>query len=213
MLLRPNKCLCVCVLSCFSRVRLCTTLWTAACQAPLPLGFSRQEHRSGFLCPPPGDLPDPGIQVGFLPLAPPGKPINGYARLQNVHFLLPSLLCLGHSRWKAESISTAWRNAPSSFSFIHLNIYGAPSTCQSIKCKVLEGIFFREGCFHFFFFYTKIIHHWDFHGGPMVKTPRFHCRGQRFSLWLGNYDPACYVEWPKKESITLLDVCCSLPLG
>ena len=87
---------------------------------------------------------------------------------------------------------------PNSFSFIHLNIYWAPSTCQSIKCKVFEGIFFREGCFHFFFFNTKIIHHWDFHGGPMVKTPRFHCRGQRFSLWLGNYDPACYVEWPKR---------------
>ena len=212
MLLRPNKCLCVCGLSCFSRVRLCTSLWTAGCQAPLPMGFSRQEHGSGFLCPP-GDLPDPGIQVGFLPLAPPGKPINGYARLQNVPFLLPSLLCLGNSRWIQRAyLQPEEMLHPNSFSFIHLNIYWAPSTCQSIKCKVLEGIFFREGCF-LFFFNTKIIHHWDFHGGPTVKTPNFHCRGQRFSLWLGNYDPACYVEWPKKESITLLDVCCSLPLG
>jgi len=31
-------------------------------QAPLPVGFSWQEHWSGLLCPPPGDLPDPGIE-------------------------------------------------------------------------------------------------------------------------------------------------------
>ena len=37
-------------------------LWTIAHQAPLSMGFSRQEHWSGLLCPPPGDLPDPGIE-------------------------------------------------------------------------------------------------------------------------------------------------------
>ena len=40
----------------------CPTLatpWTATCQAPLSMGFSRQEYWSGFLCPPPVDLPDP----------------------------------------------------------------------------------------------------------------------------------------------------------
>ena len=37
------------------------TLWTLAHQAPLSMGFSRQEFWSGLLCPPPGDLPDPGI--------------------------------------------------------------------------------------------------------------------------------------------------------
>ena len=31
-------------------------LWTVACQAPLLVGFSRQEYWSGLLCPPPGDL-------------------------------------------------------------------------------------------------------------------------------------------------------------
>ena len=35
---------------------------TVARQAPLSTGFSRQEHWSGLLCPPPGDLPDPGIK-------------------------------------------------------------------------------------------------------------------------------------------------------
>ena len=36
------------------------TLWTVACQVPLPMGFSRQEYWSGWPCPSPGDLPDSG---------------------------------------------------------------------------------------------------------------------------------------------------------
>ena len=57
------------------------TLWTAACQAPLSMGFSRQEYWSGLPGPPPGDLPSPGIKpmspaqlVDSLPSEPPGKP-------------------------------------------------------------------------------------------------------------------------------------------
>ena len=38
------------------------TLWTIACQAPLSIGFSRQEYWSGLPCPPPGDFPNPGIE-------------------------------------------------------------------------------------------------------------------------------------------------------
>ena len=47
-------------------IQLCLTLatpWTAARQAPLSMGFSRQEYRSGLPFPPPGDLPDPGIKA------------------------------------------------------------------------------------------------------------------------------------------------------
>ena len=51
----------MCVLSHFSRVQLCD-LWTAAHQAPLSMGFSRQGYWSGLPCPPPQDLPDPGIE-------------------------------------------------------------------------------------------------------------------------------------------------------
>ena len=54
--------LCVCVRCRFSRVRLYATLWTVAWQAPLSMGFSRQEYWSGLPCPPQGDLPDPGIE-------------------------------------------------------------------------------------------------------------------------------------------------------
>ena len=54
---------CVCaVLSCFSRIWLFVTLWTVAHQAPLSMGFFRQEDWSGLPGPPPGDLPKPGIE-------------------------------------------------------------------------------------------------------------------------------------------------------
>ena len=55
-----------CILSCFSCVWLCGTLWTIACQAPLSTGFSRQEYWSGLPYPSPGDLPKPGIEPGSL---------------------------------------------------------------------------------------------------------------------------------------------------
>ena len=47
----------------------CPTLWdpvTVAHQAPLSMGFSRQEYWSGLPCPPPGDLPDPGAEPTSL---------------------------------------------------------------------------------------------------------------------------------------------------
>ena len=65
--------------ACSSRVRLSVTLWTLAHQAPLSVRFSKKEYWSGLPCPPPGDLPDLGIeptspvtsvlQVDSLPLS------------------------------------------------------------------------------------------------------------------------------------------------
>ena len=40
----------------------CATLWTIDHQAPLSMVFFRQEYWSGLPCPPPGDLPGPGIE-------------------------------------------------------------------------------------------------------------------------------------------------------
>ena len=51
-----------------SHVQLFGTSWTVARQAPLFMGFSRQEYRSGLPFPSPGDLPDPGIKLGSLAL-------------------------------------------------------------------------------------------------------------------------------------------------
>ena len=50
------------MLSHFSHVQLFVTPWTVAHQAALSMGFSKQEYWSGFPCPPPGGLPNPGIK-------------------------------------------------------------------------------------------------------------------------------------------------------
>ena len=55
-----------CLLNHYSHVWLFETLWTLGHQAPLAMGFSRQEYQSGLPCPPPGDLPDPRIEPGTL---------------------------------------------------------------------------------------------------------------------------------------------------
>ena len=67
------------------QVPLVATPWTIACQAPLSMGFPRQEYWSGLSFPSPGDLSDQGSnlhllsllhrQADSLPLMPPGKPI------------------------------------------------------------------------------------------------------------------------------------------
>ena len=60
------------------------TLWTIAHQAPLSIGFFRQEYWNGLPCPPPGDLPDLGIRPAS-PMSPafqadslPGKPLQDH---------------------------------------------------------------------------------------------------------------------------------------
>ena len=79
------------------------TPWTVAGQAPLSMGFSRQEYWSGLPFPPPGDLPEPGIKPvspgplafagRFFTAAPPGKPGNKVENYKPIHFVVgaPSL--------------------------------------------------------------------------------------------------------------------------
>ena len=59
------------------------TPWTVALQAPLSMGFSRQEYWSGLPFPSPGGLPRPGMEAvspalagGFFTTEPPGKPLK-----------------------------------------------------------------------------------------------------------------------------------------
>ena len=83
----------------------------SACQAPLSVGFSRQECWSGLPRPPPGDLPDPGIkptslcllhwQVGSWPLASPGKPAVVHTWCQNED-------STGKSSVKFSGVTCAW---------------------------------------------------------------------------------------------------------
>ena len=71
--------MCVCVSR--SVVSDSVTQWTIALQAPLSMGFSKEEYWSGLPFPSPGDLPNPEIKPGLpalqadsLPSEPPGKP-------------------------------------------------------------------------------------------------------------------------------------------
>ena len=59
--------MCACLLSCFKIVLLFVTLWAVAHQAPLSMGFSKQEYQSGLPCPFRGDLPE-GSKLHLLPL-------------------------------------------------------------------------------------------------------------------------------------------------
>ena len=87
--LAPCVCVCVCAQS-LGRVWLCVTPWTVAHQAPLSMGFSRQEYWSGLPCLFQGIFPTQGSnscllhllhrQMGSLLLVPPGKPLSSPTR-------------------------------------------------------------------------------------------------------------------------------------
>ena len=75
---------CMCAQSLKSCPTLCDSM-DCSHQAPLSMGFSRQEYWSGFPCPSLGDLPHPGVDTTFpvlqsdsLPVEPPGKPVYVY---------------------------------------------------------------------------------------------------------------------------------------
>ena len=74
------------MLSHFSHVRLFATLWTVAHQDPLSMEFSRQEYLSGLPYPPPGNLPNPGIE-----------PVSAAVSALQVDSLL-------QSHWESQSI-------------------------------------------------------------------------------------------------------------
>ena len=92
-----------------SHVQLFATPWTVAYQAPLSMGFSRQEYWSGLPFPSPGDLPDPGmeprasaLQADALPSEPLGKPTIYF-------YFLPH----PHSMWDFSSLTRDGTPVPS----------------------------------------------------------------------------------------------------
>ena len=71
-------------------VRLFATSWTIACQAPLSMGFLRQEYWNGEQFPSPGDLPHPGMEPGSLALQADSlwsEPQGSQGSLQSSYFL------------------------------------------------------------------------------------------------------------------------------
>ena len=100
-------------------VQLYAALWTVAHQAPLSMGFSRQEYWSGLPFPPPGDPSDPGIKSASLvstPLAdrffttvPPGKPMNELLSLRVREIGLRANTPGGREKGAIQSKTNNWR--------------------------------------------------------------------------------------------------------
>ena len=103
------SCWCCCCCS-VTRVQLFVTSWTIAHQAPLSIGFPRQEYWSGLSFPSPGHLPDPGtestspaLQAGSLLLSHQGSPLFAVTQTHRSHAYLrafaPAASCLEFAPW------------------------------------------------------------------------------------------------------------------
>ena len=110
------------------------TQWNIVRQAPQSMEFSRQEYWIGFPFPPPGDLPEPGIQLeslmapalvaGFSTTEPPGKPHNaGYLLLTSVGEV--AVICVQTTFWE---VST-----PPEPNSIMLSLQREQCCCPSLK--------------------------------------------------------------------------------
>ena len=121
--------MCVCAQS-LSRVRLFETPWTVAHQAPLSMGFSRQEYWNGLPFPPPGILPGSGMELAspmspalagsFFTTEPAGKPVLFHSTSQTLYnFLAPCMLplldhnlCGDRARYTMSTTFTSYINSP-----------------------------------------------------------------------------------------------------
>ena len=100
------------MLSRFSRVQLFGTIWTVARQAPLSLGFSRQEYWCGLPCPPPEDLPNsgtepaspsaPALQADSLPLSHRGNLFESLLGAKS-RLCTPGPSCVSETKGSQES--------------------------------------------------------------------------------------------------------------
>ena len=141
----------MCVLSCFSHVWLCVTLWTIACQAPLSMTFSRQEYWSVLPCLLQGIFPTQGLnphlshwQGDYLPLVPPGSPqIDHHNKyINNEKFeLLWELPKMWHKMNKC-----CWKNGANRFSWcrVAMNFQLVENTisvkCNKAKCNKMRYV-------------------------------------------------------------------------
>ena len=80
-----TACVCVCAQS-LSHAQLFANLWTVDCQAPLSMGFPRQEYWSGLPFVPPGDLPDPGIEPGSPALQADSLPKGEFNTMKHAFY-------------------------------------------------------------------------------------------------------------------------------
>ena len=117
----------------WSRVRLFATPWTVAHQAPLSMGFSRQEYWSGLPFPSPGDLPNPGIeprspamQADALTSEPPGKLIWVVISIKIRPSLWSRTYPSTRSECSSESCLSGWQHFLRRQCTIHMKTHHRP---------------------------------------------------------------------------------------
>ena len=152
----------VCVLSRFSHVQLFATLWTVALQAPLYMGFSRQEYWRGVPYPLPGDLPDPGIEPVFL--MAPALAARFFTTSASVKFSVPFFSMIPLLLWFS-SVKSGLTKAGSDFQIISYQ----SSFILPFKQLRYYICFFHENLCSLGFLDTK-----NYHGLPFrLLTPYF----------------------------------------
>ena len=132
------------MLSGFSRVWLFAVPWTVDFQAPPSMGFSQWEYWSGFPFPPPGDPPDPGIelvsllspelQADSLPPEPQGKSLK---------LCITIYPCRNYSQlWEEGCIGQlGWDKTPAGWSLVNSFSWGE-TLLRRTKCS---GVFQNGG--------------------------------------------------------------------
>ena len=148
-----------------SRVRLFAAPWTVAYQAPLSMGFSRQEYWSGLPFPSPGIFPTQGSNLGLwhcrqtlLPSEPPGKP----AAIHVLVSIIPQTPLPSRLPHSIEQSSLCYTVSPCWLSILTIAVCTYPSLtpyltfCFWSKLTELQAQFiFLQ--FNIFLTYDKII--------------------------------------------------------
>ena len=137
-----SSCVCPWMLSHFSRVWLFLIPWTVVCRLLCPWDSPGNNYWSGLLCPPPGDLPDPGIkpmsisllhwQVGSLPLVPPGKTSNSSYSMLN-----KKIITVRQVLWELKVLDEHIQYLGS------LTSHGGEQDLVNLFCKRLDNKYFR----------------------------------------------------------------------
>ena len=141
-------------------------------QTPLSMGFSRQEYWSGLPCPPPGDLPNPGIEpMSLMPPAlsgrfllwPPAKPtgVGSYFLLQGIFLTQGSNPGLLHRKQILDHLSHQGSTC------LFYTRSDKEVTTHTVRYQIVS---YLEELFVLLVFY-RLLPRKDFPGGPVVNSP------------------------------------------
>ena len=138
---------------------LFATLWNIACQVPLSMGLSRQEYWSGLPWPPPGDLPDPGIEpTSFMSSALSGEVF--ITSTWETHITVSMQYLVTQSR------PTLWDpmdcSPPGPWEFSRQEYW------NGLPCSLFQGMFPTQGLKPGLPHCRQILYHLNHHGSPRI---------------------------------------------